>query len=183
MGKAGTSYVPVNPIKYRTLSKFWYKHSTFVAFCLMPVIRKQWLKQGNYSDDQTARNQRFWPDSAQILRHQYGISAAETQTFLSAKRHQRISKSSKNILYSLIMTVALTSPRQWALRGDDVVVETRVWPNEALFTVWPLKPGPPKNFLLQQIRNRSLINSKEFGVRTSSESVLFFLSNIYIFTC
>ena len=104
-------------------------------------------------------NQRFWPDSAQILRHQYGISAAETQTFLSAKRHQRISKSSKNILYSLIMTVALTSPRQWALWGDDVVVETRVWPNEALFTVWPLKPGPPKNFLLQQIRNRSLINS------------------------
>ena len=33
-------------------------------------------------------NQRFWPDSGQILRHQYGISVAETQTFLLAKRPQ-----------------------------------------------------------------------------------------------
>ena len=31
-------------------------------------------------------NQRSWPDSGQILRHQYGISAAESQTFLLAKR-------------------------------------------------------------------------------------------------
>ena len=36
---------------------------------------------------------------------------------------------------SLIMTAALTAPRQWALLGDVVVVETRVWPNEALVTV------------------------------------------------
>ena len=34
-------------------------------------------------------NQRFWPDSGQILRHQYGISVAESQTFLRAKRPQR----------------------------------------------------------------------------------------------
>ena len=33
-------------------------------------------------------NQRFWPDSGQILRHQYGISVAETQTFLLAKSPQ-----------------------------------------------------------------------------------------------
>ena len=34
-------------------------------------------------------NQRFWPDSGQILRHQYGISVAESQTFLLAKRSRR----------------------------------------------------------------------------------------------
>ena len=39
------------------------------------------------------------------------------------------------LYYSLIMTAALTAPRQWALLGDVVVVETRVWPNEALVTV------------------------------------------------
>ena len=30
-------------------------------------------------------NQRFWPDSGHILRHQYGISVVESQTFLRAK--------------------------------------------------------------------------------------------------
>ena len=34
-------------------------------------------------------NQHLWSDSRQILRHQYGISVAETQTFLLAKRPQR----------------------------------------------------------------------------------------------
>ena len=34
-------------------------------------------------------NQSSWPDSGQILRHQYGISVAEAQTFLLAKRRQR----------------------------------------------------------------------------------------------
>ena len=33
-------------------------------------------------------NQRFWPDSGQILLHQYGISVAESQPFLRAKRPQ-----------------------------------------------------------------------------------------------
>ena len=34
-------------------------------------------------------NQLFWPDSGQILRHQYGISVAESQTLFLAKRPQR----------------------------------------------------------------------------------------------
>ena len=34
-------------------------------------------------------NQHFWPDFGQILRQQYGISVAESQTFLRAKRPQR----------------------------------------------------------------------------------------------
>ena len=34
-------------------------------------------------------NQLFWPDSGQILRHQCGISVAESQTFLRAKRPDR----------------------------------------------------------------------------------------------
>ena len=54
-------------------------HLTFVAFCLLSVIRKQQLKQCNQSIVQSAL------DSGQILRHQYGISVTEFQTFLLAK--------------------------------------------------------------------------------------------------
>ena len=41
--------------------------------------------QCNYS----STSQHFWPDSGQILRHQYGISVAESRTFLRAKRPQQ----------------------------------------------------------------------------------------------
>ena len=34
-------------------------------------------------------NQSSWPDSEQILRHQYGISVVEAQTILLAKRRQQ----------------------------------------------------------------------------------------------
>ena len=34
-------------------------------------------------------NQSSWPDSGQILHHQYGISVAEAQTVLLAKRRQQ----------------------------------------------------------------------------------------------
>ena len=36
-----------------------------------------------------SNNQSSWPDSGQILCHQYGISVAEGQTFLPAKRRQQ----------------------------------------------------------------------------------------------
>ena len=54
---------------------FWlfFRHLTFVAFCL------------SYTP---STNQPLPPDSGQILRHQYGISVAETQTFLLAKSPQ-----------------------------------------------------------------------------------------------
>ena len=70
-------------------------HLTFVDFCLLSVIRKQELKQCNCS----LTNQGFWPDSWQILRHQYGISVAESQTFLCAKR-PRAPKSEKKRMFS-----------------------------------------------------------------------------------
>ena len=57
-------------------------HLTFVAFCLLSVIRKRLVN--NVTTPST--NQHFCPDSRQMLRHQYGISAAELQTFLRAKR-------------------------------------------------------------------------------------------------
>ena len=53
-----------------------------MAFCLLSVNRKQWLKQCNYSFHQSALL------TGQILRHQYGISVAESQTFFRAKRPQ-----------------------------------------------------------------------------------------------
>ena len=41
--------------KYRLFVRYSSRlHLTFVAFCLLSVIRKQWLKQCNYSVDQSA---------------------------------------------------------------------------------------------------------------------------------
>ena len=57
---------------------------TFIVFCLLPVIRKQRLEQYNYSDIQSALMTSF--RTRQILRHQYEISVAESQTFLLANR-------------------------------------------------------------------------------------------------
>ena len=54
---------------------------TFVALCLVSVIPKLWLEQYNCSDVQSALMTGF-----RILRQQYGISVAESQTFLLAKR-------------------------------------------------------------------------------------------------
>ena len=58
-------------------------HLTFVAFCLSFVNNSQ----NNVTAPST--NQCFWLDSGQILRHQYGISVAESQTFLHTKRPHR----------------------------------------------------------------------------------------------
>ena len=52
------------------------------VFCLS-FVNNSW---NNVTTPST--NQRFWPDSGQILRHQYGNSVAESQTFLLAKRPQ-----------------------------------------------------------------------------------------------
>ena len=49
------------------------------VFCLSFV-------NNSYNNETTpSTNKRFWPDSGQILRHQYGISVAESQMFLLAK--------------------------------------------------------------------------------------------------
>ena len=53
------------------------------VFCLSFVNNSQ----NNITTPST--NQGFWPDSEHILRHQYGISVAESQTFLRAKRPHR----------------------------------------------------------------------------------------------
>ena len=39
-------------------------------------------------------------DSEQILRHQYGISVAESQTFLLAKRHSEAMSEEKRLLFA-----------------------------------------------------------------------------------
>ena len=51
------------------------------VFCLSFVNNSQ----NNVTAPST--NQRFWPDSGQILSHQYGISVAESQKFLCAKHY------------------------------------------------------------------------------------------------
>ena len=61
-------------------------HLTFVAFCLSCL---SCVNNSLNNVTTPSTNQRFWPDSGQILRHQYGISVAESQTFLRVKRPQR----------------------------------------------------------------------------------------------
>jgi len=70
---------------------------TFVAFGLLSVIPKQWLQNNMTS---RTSNQRLRPDSRQILRHQYGISVAESQTFLLAKRPPAAMSKEKKRLFS-----------------------------------------------------------------------------------
>ena len=53
------------------------------VFCLS-FLNNSW---NNVTTPST--NQRFWPDFGRILRHQYGISVAQSQTFLRAKRPHR----------------------------------------------------------------------------------------------
>ena len=63
----------------------------------MSVIRKQWLEQYNYSDVQSEL-MTIGPDSGQILRHQDGISVAESQKLLLAKRPSAAMSEEKRLL-------------------------------------------------------------------------------------
>ena len=68
-------------------------HLTFVAFCLLSVIRKQWLKQCNYSVDQSAILSGFRTDFTSSLWNfcrwvfRYGL---------------QVSVASKQLIYSLV---------------------------------------------------------------------------------
>ena len=72
---------------------------TFVALCLLSVIPKQWLEQYNYSDVQSALMTGF-----RILRQQYGISVAESQTFLLAKRPPAAMSEEKRLFSQAILS-------------------------------------------------------------------------------
>ena len=53
-------------------------------------------------------NQRFWPDSGHILRHQYGISVAESQTFLRAREVTAFSQTwFSYVLLQLLPTLSI----------------------------------------------------------------------------
>ena len=73
------------------IHKYWLFCYRFIVFTfqlcsvLSFVICKQWLNNVTTPSS----NQRLWLVSGQILRHQYGISVAESQTFLRAKRPQQ----------------------------------------------------------------------------------------------
>ena len=69
---------------------YWYRFISF-TFDLYGLLSFVWHSQNNCRNNITTRstNQSSSPDSGQILRHQYGISAAEAQTFLLAKHPKR----------------------------------------------------------------------------------------------
>ena len=81
------------------------------AFCLSRLS----FANNSYNNVTTpSTNQRFWPDSGQILRHQYGISVAESQTFLRAKRPQRRRARRTDVFagYYFIFLFLLSDPFQ-----------------------------------------------------------------------
>ena len=63
------------------------------VFCLSFINNSQNNKTTPSTD------QGFWPDSGQILHHQYGISVAESQTFLLAKRPSAAMSEEKRLLF------------------------------------------------------------------------------------
>ena len=58
----------------------WHLHLTFVALCLLSVIRKQQLKQYYYSIDQSAHLTGFWTDFTSLVQN-----VCQSQMFLLAK--------------------------------------------------------------------------------------------------
>ena len=69
---------------------YWYRFISF-TFDLCGLLSFVCHSQNNSWNNITTRstNQSSSPDSGQILRYQYGISVAEEQTFLLAKRPKR----------------------------------------------------------------------------------------------
>ena len=67
----------------------WDEPTKRVPFTAEPEIPEILAKWKPPIVTTPSTNQRFCPDSGQILRHQYGISVAEWHTFLRAKRPHR----------------------------------------------------------------------------------------------
>ena len=70
--------------------KYWlfcYRFLTFTFYlCSLAFFLSVIRNNGKNNVTTPSSNQRLWPDSGQTLRHQYGISVADSQTFLLAKR-------------------------------------------------------------------------------------------------
>ena len=99
----------------------------FAVFWFLSVICKQCLKQCYYS----VANQRLWPDSEQILRHQYGIFVAESQTFLLAKRPQRRGARRNGFFLRLCSFLCYGFPKRllmpWNLYSKHVKTSSPPW--------------------------------------------------------
>ena len=78
---SGEEYIP------QILTVLLWIHHVYI-WPLWPFVFCLSFLNNNYVSTPSS-NKSFWPDSRQILRHQYGISVAESQTFLLAKRPQR----------------------------------------------------------------------------------------------
>ena len=91
---------------------------SFVASCLLSVIRKQWLEQYSNSDVQSS----LMTGSGQILCHQYGISVTESQTFLFAKCTPAAMSKEKRLFSKAIKGLATKHiASEQALQGALVV--------------------------------------------------------------
>ena len=65
----------------KTITIFWSSGTSHTINCDLLIHCKSLLKECDYSIIQSA----FMTNSGQILRHQYGISVAESQMFLTKK--------------------------------------------------------------------------------------------------
>ena len=85
------------------------------VFCLSFVNNSQ----NNVTAPST--NQRFWPDSGQVLHHRYGISVAESQTLLRAKCLHRWRARRNGCFRRLLWVPCSMRPRSC---GCDKIVHT-----------------------------------------------------------
>ena len=112
------------------------------VFCLSFINNSQNNKTTLSTD------QGFWPDSGQILRHQYGISVAESQTFLLAKRPSAAMSEEKRLSFAGYATSCRNgqclSESRWGSRFCDVICAQRYRGNKVSSRRqrWPRQPAP-----------------------------------------
>ena len=84
--------------------------------------------ENNSSNNVTtpSTNQCFWLDSGQILRHQYGISVAESQTFLHVKRpHKR--RVRRNGCFRRLSWTEFDNDGCWGVQAGMIVSIFGMW--------------------------------------------------------
>ena len=95
----------------------WHLLLTFVAFCLSKLSFVN-NSQNNVTTPST--NQRFWPDSGQILRHQYGVADVpprETSPATKSEEKRMFSQATTTKVTHVLQPRRETSPAGYILES------------------------------------------------------------------
>ena len=113
--------------------KYWlfcYRFLTFTFYlCSLAFFLSVIRNNGKNNVTTPSSNQRLWPDSGQTLRHQYGISVADSQTFLLAKRPGGEEREETAVLagYILYLSVRYKLVINEPLQGETCHPATVIW--------------------------------------------------------